>query len=711
AILTSPAWPRTLLIYTYDEHGGYYDHVAPPEAIPPDDIGPKLTPGDAPGDYDMYGPRVPAIVVSPYSKPNGVSNRVYDHTSILATIEAKWNLPALTSRDANASTVMDFLDPAVPAFLAPPTIQGPTQTGPSGPVGPPTPATGGAPPAPEQIRLGTLGGASNDRFWQEDQLNFQGYIDAFAALFTSPHTEPPLTIGIYGSWGMGKSFLLHNIEGSISDPQKEEARQQLGASRVHVVTVNAWMYFATESVLPSLVHMLVNSLEKAIPWPWYVKWANRLRLNLPQLMRKLRVPLTAVCLVVAAAVITGIVQNRAGLGAAVGGAIASLGVGGLLTAASGSLTPWVKELFSDDEYGKETPVMAKIREDLVKLERRLHPNLDAREPANRRILILIDDLDRCEPDKVVQTLQAVNLLLDFPSFIVCLGIDARIITAAVEQHYGELLRHAGASGYEYLDKIVQIPFRIPEPTAREIEVFIGDRLDNPLPQGDVAGTGQLPADSNGGATQTDGTAAPAEPTEQVAGGQGNPSDREQQNAQTPAIGGESEGAVAFTYVELRAFQNLAPYLRRNPRHLKRLINVYRLVRLLAQGNENDPLILEKPGQTVAWLVMWSQWPYTAQMMLQLFDTTDRSSEGAEGGKSGTLLYLFEGVASRIDHETAARFDDDHDRLRALLEEQLSEITWEQVPRIHRYTVNFNPAVEEELRTAGARASDQAVGTP
>jgi phospholipase C len=125
AVLSSPAWPRTLLIYTYDEHGGYYDHVQPPAAIAPDSIPPKLGPGDAPGGYDIYGPRVPAIVVSPYAKPNSVTNVVHDHTSVLATIEAKWNLPALTYRDANAKTVMDFLNVSQAAFLKPPTIAEP----------------------------------------------------------------------------------------------------------------------------------------------------------------------------------------------------------------------------------------------------------------------------------------------------------------------------------------------------------------------------------------------------------------------------------------------------------------------------------------------------------------------------------------------------------------------------------------------------------
>ncbi|HUB73004.1 MAG TPA: alkaline phosphatase family protein [Solirubrobacteraceae bacterium] len=125
AVLSSPAWPRTLLVYTYDEHGGYYDHVPPPAAIPPDEIPPELEASDIPGGYDIYGPRVPAIVASPYSKPSAVTKKVHDHTSVLATIEAKWNLPALTYRDANALTVADFLDLSSPALLEPPTLTEP----------------------------------------------------------------------------------------------------------------------------------------------------------------------------------------------------------------------------------------------------------------------------------------------------------------------------------------------------------------------------------------------------------------------------------------------------------------------------------------------------------------------------------------------------------------------------------------------------------
>jgi phospholipase C len=126
AALHGPAWPKTLLIWVYDEHGGYYDHVPPPPAVKPDDVPPMLTSTDTPGAYDRYGFRVPAAIVSPYARKNYVSHVVHDHTSVLKLVETKWNLPALTYRDANADNLLDSIDlHAPPAFLTPPTLPAP----------------------------------------------------------------------------------------------------------------------------------------------------------------------------------------------------------------------------------------------------------------------------------------------------------------------------------------------------------------------------------------------------------------------------------------------------------------------------------------------------------------------------------------------------------------------------------------------------------
>ncbi len=130
AVMTGPRWGSTVLIWTYDEHGGYYDHVPPPAAVPPDDVAPNPIPlidGSA-KHYDgfgRYGFRVPCAIVSPWARPDYVSHQVFDHTSILKLVETKWNLPALTRRDANANNMLDMFDFSRPAFRTPPALAKP----------------------------------------------------------------------------------------------------------------------------------------------------------------------------------------------------------------------------------------------------------------------------------------------------------------------------------------------------------------------------------------------------------------------------------------------------------------------------------------------------------------------------------------------------------------------------------------------------------
>ena len=128
AVLNSPNWDTTALVWTYDEHGGWYDHVPPRPAVRPDNVPPEISvPPDQPGGYDYTGFRVPVAVVSPWSKPEYVSHMVYDHTSILKLIETKWNLGAMTYRDANAHNMFDFFDFGAkhPPFAEPPILAAP----------------------------------------------------------------------------------------------------------------------------------------------------------------------------------------------------------------------------------------------------------------------------------------------------------------------------------------------------------------------------------------------------------------------------------------------------------------------------------------------------------------------------------------------------------------------------------------------------------
>ena len=118
AVRAASTWQKTLLIITYDEHGGCYDHAPPPMAVPPDNTNPQ------PFGFDRYGVRVPAVLVSPYIKPGTILRAVpdgnlphngspypFDHTSIIATLRKCFNLGGpLTNRDAVAPDLESVLN-------------------------------------------------------------------------------------------------------------------------------------------------------------------------------------------------------------------------------------------------------------------------------------------------------------------------------------------------------------------------------------------------------------------------------------------------------------------------------------------------------------------------------------------------------------------------------------------------------------------------
>jgi phospholipase C len=127
AAIASPLWPQLAILYTYDEAGGLADHVPPPPACLPtlDQHG-----------FERRGMRVPAVLISPWSRPHFVSHVPRDHTSALRLIEALHDLPALTRRDANADALLDMFDFTAPALSTPPPAPDPGKNG----------CPGGAPP-------------------------------------------------------------------------------------------------------------------------------------------------------------------------------------------------------------------------------------------------------------------------------------------------------------------------------------------------------------------------------------------------------------------------------------------------------------------------------------------------------------------------------------------------------------------------------------
>lgn len=130
AVRSGAGWGHTLLVVTYDEHGGCYDHVVPPAAPPPDSLRPDGF------DFATFGVRVPAVIVSPFVRPGSVirpaGNKVFDHTSIIATLRDLFKIGPLTKRDAAAPSLLEVLDAqaannGLPSITAPAVPPAPAQ--------------------------------------------------------------------------------------------------------------------------------------------------------------------------------------------------------------------------------------------------------------------------------------------------------------------------------------------------------------------------------------------------------------------------------------------------------------------------------------------------------------------------------------------------------------------------------------------------------
>ncbi len=132
AIRNSPHWNEAALVITYDEHGGFYDHVVPPAAAAPADVSRGRDYGFA---FTQLGVRVPAVVASPLIPKGTIDHRIYDHSSVPATLAKVFNLPAvngrasLTERDANASTFDGLLSRQSPRADTPEQLPDPPDSG------------------------------------------------------------------------------------------------------------------------------------------------------------------------------------------------------------------------------------------------------------------------------------------------------------------------------------------------------------------------------------------------------------------------------------------------------------------------------------------------------------------------------------------------------------------------------------------------------
>ncbi|MCA8974977.1 MAG: hypothetical protein KDC98_09660 [Planctomycetes bacterium] len=304
-------------------------------------------------------------------------------------------------------------------------------------------------------------------------------------------------------------------------------------------------------------------------------------------------------------------------------------------------------------------------------------------PRIDRIVLYIDDLDRCPPDRVVQVLQAIHLLLTFPLFVVVVGVDARWVSRSLRRQYRELWHDAPESGqrsatpHDYLEKIFQVPFwlRPMNVTSTEdyLDALVGAPRSSPEAEpavtapttGTTTDTGN-DADSSGLSsrsvrnTDDDRRAATARDD----AGTENAADREPVEPKTDASAAMTTTSVELTPPQLElgdaerlVMRRLAAIHGRSPRAVKRLVNIYFLIRAgLGDQSHIDAYVAGKEHETVLFLLsVIVGAPFAALTFCQLI-TERPDSEGLADFAHALASELHTTAPEGFDHATGIETD-------------------------------------------------------
>lgn len=479
--------------------------------------------------------------------------------------------------------------------------------------------------------------AHSDKPSKVDSLHRQHYIKALAALITCPETEIPLTLGIYGPWGSGKSSFMLQLREMISP-------------KVSSVEFNPWRYNDPSSLWFGLISEVAMALDKEFT-PW-----DRLRLLLLHkpsghihFLKKMKKRATAAAKkvhnwVTGTLAFFGIAQPET-LTKPLHNVMEILGVvdadkkialfkGTIspesLLMGAGALCLMLGWLVVKMWYGWKHPFLSQIEanrisggniqsefkqmtfDELDLIRDLLKGAMQKKKGQPLRIGIFLDDLDRCSPDRVVEVLEAVHLCLEGLPFVTVLGMDSRVVSHAVASRFEFMLEDEASSiekeayGQYFLQKIVHIPFQLPPPWVYEKYI---KRLM--------------------GASRPEHGSGPAMDDE----------------PDTISVDQQDlEHKMEIAQQEMELLNPFVKDLKASPRSVKCLINQYRLAKAInSQLDESRRL---EPERLFCWLVLFQNWPKWGSVLfgevekdLTFLDQMDPKDNKLKGYPMSMVQYI------------------------------------------------------------------------
>ncbi len=299
----------------------------------------------------------------------------------------------------------------------------------------------------------------SDQPADEDRLNFDPYAKTLADILGDPNTHTPLTIGVFGTWGHGKTSLMRMVRKRLETTAGTDFP-------VHAVWFNAWLYSREQALWRALIAHVLRGTRQFLLDEKRQAQLDQLESRLYQATEAENGLLTLP---------PGLIPEMQSVSLP---ARTGLELWRRQAQRQNADVSHLQEIIADVEASYALTHRARI----VALDdfRREFEDLskDCVTPCGR-LVVFVDDLDRCLPDKAVEVLEAVKLFLDVPGFAFVLGIDREVIEEGIRVRYQDY--ETKLDGARYLEKIIQIPFNLPPIDLKSVQSYIHDETAGNLP--------------------------------------------------------------------------------------------------------------------------------------------------------------------------------------------------------------------------------------
>ncbi|WKZ44022.1 MAG: SUMF1/EgtB/PvdO family nonheme iron enzyme [Anaerolineales bacterium] len=304
----------------------------------------------------------------------------------------------------------------------------------------------------------------NDQPTERDALDFTPYVETLADIIQTGNT--PLTIGVFGGWGSGKTSLMRMVKNGIPDSDYK------GLPKDYTVAwFDAWKYDKEETLWRAFLLNVLFAVEQKSGETEELKTLKTM------LYRGLEFEKTG-----------GVTIDLAKLGAKVAEGAVQIGLSFIPPLKT--LAEMAKELqksgvgniegaFENSIQRERSKIYAEQVRSLEQFQEKFATLIQSYISPNR-LVVFVDDLDRCLPEKAIQVLEAIKLFLDVQDCVFVLGIDQDVIARGIEMKYKDVKDkkdadgkpHFTIEGIKYLEKIIQLPFQIPPVIQDDMSAFV-----------------------------------------------------------------------------------------------------------------------------------------------------------------------------------------------------------------------------------------------